>query len=703
MSFIPRRKRLTGAMALASLSFTLLGLPDTRTVLAGNPDLSVKQRIARLEAGVRAAEAIRAVKRLQHTYGHYLEYGLWSDLADLFTDTAIGEFQTGAVRGRANLRKHFMDEARRTSLGLAQGQLNSHFLLQPVVTLGADGKTAKGTWREIAMLGQYGNAASWTGGTYENDYVLELGVWKISRLRYFQQYSGAYDAWGHKAPPKWNIPYHFTAAHVGVLIPPSALQPPASVSSRKTATAPVAQLAKRVRRLTDETQVQNLQHSYGYYMDRKMWDDVADLFAEDGLLEMGQQGIYIGKTRIQRALEVLYGPFPLRKGELFDHIHLATVVSLAPDGRSAGARTSQLSMLGLNGEYARWEAGIYENEFIKQDGVWKIKAVHYYPRMATDYDKGWGRDAQPAPSASEEFPPDRRPAQACASYPEVCCVAFHYANPATGRPVRYSAGAATQVQVVKQAGKPSAATAGDPEGASLDAIVSALEVRLEAAIAVDAVENLNSSYGYYIDESAWENMADTFAATGSKEITGVGVYVGPDRIRKVLNLRGPLGGRTPDFFTIHQLTQPVIHISDDGNSAKARLRLFQCGGNADGSSGSWIGGIYENTAVKENGEWKFGVQDLHHIFNASYRNGWARVGPPSKTGVPPNRPATGREVPGGGIQQGLGGAALPNRFAKEFPPDRPIRSKQYAFPEIVEPAFHYKNPVTGRIPPELLK
>jgi hypothetical protein len=109
--------------------------------------------------------------------------------------------------------------------------------------------------------------------------------------------------------------------------------------------------------LNDETQVQNLQHSYGYYMDRKMWGDVADLFAEDGRLELGQQGIYIGKTRIQRALEVLYGPFPLRKGELFDHINLATVVSLVPDGRSAGARTSQLSMLGLNGEYARWEAG----------------------------------------------------------------------------------------------------------------------------------------------------------------------------------------------------------------------------------------------------------------------------------------------------------------------------------------------------------
>ena len=92
-----------------------------------------------------------------------------------------------------------------------------------------------------------------------------------------------------------------------------------------------------------------------------------------------------------------------------------------------------------------------------------------------------------------------------------------------------------------------------------------MQKQLDAAIAVDAVENLNSSYGYYIDESAWDNMSDTFASTGSKELTGAGVYVGTERIRTALNLRGPKGGRTANFFTIHQLTQPVIHISADGN------------------------------------------------------------------------------------------------------------------------------------------
>jgi len=124
----------------------------------------------------------------------------------------------------------------------------------------------------------------------------------------------------------------------------------------------------------------------------------------------------------------------------------------------------------------------------------------------------------------------------------------------------------------------------------------------------------------------------------------------------------------------------VIHVAEDANTAKARFRLFQSGGSANGSSGSWIGGLYENTALKENGEWKFGVQDLHHTFNAPYRTGWGKMPGPSRTGS----------------------AAAGPRLVTEMPLDRPIRSRQYAFPEIDEPAFHYRNPVSGRMPAQLL-
>jgi ketosteroid isomerase-like protein len=549
---------------------------------------------AQLDASATAAEGVRAVKRLQYSYSHYLDAGLWDDLADLFADDAAVVSPAGEVRGRRALRQLFMQQAGRTRAGLAAGQLHTHLVMQPIITLGDDGRSAKGTWHEVAMLGRFGIAASWRGGIYENEYRFDRGVWKISRVHYFPQYSGGFDDFGHKAPAKWNIPYHFEAKHVGVTVPQAALTALAAGSA-----VTVPELQRRIGQLSDETAVHNLQHVFGYYLDRKLWDDVADLFTPDGTLRLAPRGTqFRGRAPILQALAKTFGPAPLRHGELFDHILLATVVTIAPDGLHAAARSTQLGMLGVNGEYAKWELGVYENQFVKQGGLWKLSAVRYFPRMSTDYDRGWAVDGKP----------------------ETQPVAFHYVNPVTGQRVRNAALPAMR----------SGPAASAVDGGSATAL-QRLQKQADAALAVDAVENLNSSYGYYIDESAWDNMADTFASVGSKELTGAGVYVGTERIRKALNLRGPAGGRSANFYTIHQLVQPVIHVAGDGLSAKARLRLFQAGGNADGSSGSWIGGIYENTAVFENGEWKFGVQDLHHLFNASYRNGWARVGPSATT------------------------------------------------------------------------
>ena len=64
----------------------------------------------------------------------------------------------------------------------------------------------------------------------------------------------------------------------------------------------MADLAARAQRLSDEIEVTNLQHAYGYYVDRKMWDNVADLFAADGTMEIGLQGVYAGRTSIRRGL-----------------------------------------------------------------------------------------------------------------------------------------------------------------------------------------------------------------------------------------------------------------------------------------------------------------------------------------------------------------------------------------------------------------
>src|SRR5215471_14609214 len=102
--------------AIAILALFISGISGR--VAIGKEADTTQQRIDRLDSTVQAAEGVRAIKRLHYSYAHYLESGLWNDVADLFTDEASGEFPAGMVRGKDNLQKYFMQQAGRTSLGL---------------------------------------------------------------------------------------------------------------------------------------------------------------------------------------------------------------------------------------------------------------------------------------------------------------------------------------------------------------------------------------------------------------------------------------------------------------------------------------------------------------------------------------------------------------------------------------------------------
>ena len=615
-------------------------------------------------------EALSAIKRLQHAYGHYAELGLWHDFADLFADKGIGHYTTGAL-DREQIRTLFLKEVGGGQLGLADGRIYPHISMQPVVTLAPDGQSAKGRWHIMAMLGGYERSASWAGGVYENQYVRENGVWKFKEVRYLPQYSGRYEDPGWTATRE-PTPLHFDAARVGKPI----LDLPEVARARTPQTLAMLagrmlDLAARAQHLTDEIDVTNLQHAYGYYVDRKMWDDVAELFASDGTMEIGLQGVYAGQKSIRRGLNA-FGPAGIAEGEINDHVYLQTIVTVLPDGRTARARGAEIGMTGKIGGRALWSEVIYENEFVKQNGVWKFKAVHEYPRFIVDAEKGWAKDAQPPPRPSPEFPPDRPSTETYEIYPRFHIAPLHFNHPVTGRPPQYPEGMNASSTVLPVRSKTGTAPA---DAAKLAALVAATELSIERTKAYHATENLDSAYGYYIDEFAWDDTADIFARDGWKELSYVGTYVGRERIRQSLKARYP-NGKSPNFLTVHQIVQPVIHVSADARSAKIRARLFQLGGPA-GGEGSWISGIYENTSVNEDATWKLSGMDLDYVWTASSRGGWVHVT------MPPTPP--------------------PVAMAKNFPPDRPLRGPIAApFPKVQPVPFHYKNPVSGRVPPVLL-
>jgi hypothetical protein len=350
--------------------------------------------------------------------------------------------------------------------------------------------------------------------------------------------------------------------------------------------------------LNDQAEVTNLLDNYGYAVDGKLWDQVADLFAADGTMELGLQGVYAGKASIRRGLD-RFGPQGLLGGERNDHVYLQTLVSVAPDGRTAMARGVELIMSSAQGDL---EEGVFENTFVKQGDTWKIQSVHFYPRMIVDAATGWAKSAKPAPGPSKEFPPDRPPTMSYEIYPKFAVAPFHFDNPVTGKPPQYPAG----VSPVARSTAAAAPTSAPPirNAVDLAARLAEVERNIRAAEVYDIAENLLGAYGYYQDES-------------------------PSDTAKLLaqSIRDEAGARSPERegnVFVNQILQPVIDVAPDGKSAKVRARTLDLGGTS-GGPGYWSAGAFEGQLISEQGSWRFQTAGASPKWTAPYPGGWARI------------------------------------------------------------------------------
>src|SRR5690606_17315078 len=149
---------------------------------------------------------------------------------------------------------------------------------------------------------------------------------------------------------------------------------------------------------------------------------------------------------------------------------------------------------------------------------------------------------------------------------------------------------------------------------------------LALAEAFDGAENVANAYGYYIDQFAWRETAALFAADGWKELSYIGTFVGREQVLESLITRYGEGGARAEFQAIHQKTQPYVTVLEGGERAHIRTRLLQFNSSSTGP-GSWIGGIYENQVVKEDGVWRIHGMDLDYVWLADYANGWTGVDP----------------------------------------------------------------------------
>jgi hypothetical protein len=261
-------------------------------------------------------------------------------MGEMFASDALYIFDVRTVNGREAITEFLTTREGNGQQGLQPGAMHAEIIDHPVVNLTVDGESAEGRWYGFSMLSDTEGNASILGGVFENEYAREDGKWQISVHRFYPQYFGACETgWNNWQGRDLEIlPYHFTPEESGIPIPEPVGTAPAS-------DATLAALEERIAVMNDESLVRNLQAAYGYYVNRRMWDDVTDLFAANGVYEFGGNGIYEGKAGVRRAHERM-GPDGLTDGILNDRLQFDSVVSLAPGRREAWVRGIEMGMLG---------------------------------------------------------------------------------------------------------------------------------------------------------------------------------------------------------------------------------------------------------------------------------------------------------------------------------------------------------------------
>ncbi|HTX24499.1 MAG TPA: nuclear transport factor 2 family protein [Steroidobacteraceae bacterium] len=647
--------------------------------------------VSALETRAQSLADVNAIAKLQRAYGYYLSKGYWDEAADLFADDATFESGVdGVYVGKAHIRERLVREGGGSpGPGLPYGQLNERLQLQPVIHVSVDGRRAWGRWRELALLGQFHQRAAWGSGVYENEYAKQDGIWRIVRLHYYPNFVAPYEGgWAHlkpvrgewitdtgKALPADRPPTVRYQPFPAVFTPPFDYGPQSRVSLAVDAdtttwvrraldggdpevralASELQRAAQDLARLRSREAISNLQAELGYDIDKGLWSQAAALFTRDGTYEYGQQGVYVGQAHVRTALSLM-GPEGLEPGQLNDYPMLQPIIDVAADNRTAKARWRSDVMLSRDGA-GEWGGGVYENEYANEGGTWRIRKLHFYVTFFAAYDRGWASGSVPLEAPSRMHPPDRPPSAVYASFPGIYLVPYHYPNPVTG--------AAPSIE------QPVHGLELTPELAALERRVNALGHRVELLKDQAQIEKLQRAYGYYVDKAQWPEIARLFAANGTYEIGGRGVFVGPARVLEYLVTGlGPIGIATRAGQILdHQQFEGIVDVAPDGRTARGRWLALVMGGS-NKSSALWGDATYENTYVKENGVWKAASFRAPFTMYCMYRGGW------KDSSVPNTRP---------------------DSFAP--PPDLPPSTVYLTYPSYYVAPFHYPNPVTGHEAP----
>ncbi len=211
--------------------------------------------------------------------------------------------------------------------------------------------------------------------------------------------------------------------------------------------AKVQYLEKRLQTLEDTEEIKKLQRAYGYYLEHWMAEDIIDCFADGPDTELlVAAGHYVGKESIRDFFHHGKKGIEVRKAENKEFMHqvmqLSGVVHVAEDGKTAKGRWYGFGANAFpapdNKINPGWMNGVYEVDYIKQNGKWRMHKVHW----CMTFHAPWRTSFVPVEriidqtidrpyKRNPELKPEGAPEETL--WPSGFICPFHFDHPATGR------------------------------------------------------------------------------------------------------------------------------------------------------------------------------------------------------------------------------------------------------------------------------
>ena len=204
----------------------------------------------------------------------------------------------------------------------------------------------------------------------------------------------------------------------------------------------VEKLETELQDTKDIEAIKKLQKAYCFYLEHWEEEQILGLWSHspDVTAEINDSGQYKGWEKVKR-----YYHFPYHYSAYAglekappEYLHIgmpiAGIVDLDPDGNTAKGRWYGFFLVAQprGGKFGAFiGCGIWENEFIKEDGIWKLKKVFWNDIFSSPYEDGWVKTP-----VLENLPPKDRPAPGpnthYLTYPSGYIFPYHYKNPVTG-------------------------------------------------------------------------------------------------------------------------------------------------------------------------------------------------------------------------------------------------------------------------------